>query len=243
MGTKKLTYLLSFALVLIIVPLLVFNAIQDKKQSDDSTIVATNYSNEVNGKKETELTKKGEPNEQESPTLNNTDKKDNEEVAIPTPENDVSENKTASTKQEEETKQKEPAKSETNNQTATEPKQQPDPPKKKEQVDTVTVKVVGPEEKGVILQGAKVLIKEGDTVLSSLIAAAKANGFSVEYTGSGSMAYIEGIANIYEFDYGPTSGWLCYLNGQALPKSSGTIKVKNGDLIEWKYTKDFGAES
>jgi hypothetical protein len=108
---------------------------------------------------------------------------------------------------------------------------------------TVTISIIGSNDLGVILNKAKIVFKEDDTVLDILLKAAEANHFDVEYRGSGAMAYIEGIDNLYEFDYGPRSGWNFKLNGTVLNKSSDTIKVKKDDVIEWVYSEDFTEES
>lgn len=105
----------------------------------------------------------------------------------------------------------------------------------KQEVHTVTFSLVGPKDKGTIIGAKKVEFKEGNTILDILLkVAGKSN---VDYSGSGAMAYIEGIDNIYEFDYGPKSGWVIKLNGKSLSKSSGVIKVNDGDRIECYYTQ------
>lgn len=105
--------------------------------------------------------------------------------------------------------------------------------------NTVFMKIKGPKDVGTILAKSPIEFKEGDTVLDVLLKAAKEHHFQVEYSGSGAMAYIEGIDNSYEFDYGPTSGWNFKQNGTEMGKSSGTVKVKKDDQIEWIYTEDF----
>jgi hypothetical protein len=104
---------------------------------------------------------------------------------------------------------------------------------------SVSITISGPSDFGVILPKSKVNISEGDTVLDVLLKAAKKNNILVEHSGSGAMAYIEGIDNIYEFDYGPKSGWNFKLNGTTISKSSGIVKVKKDDVIEWVYSEDF----
>lgn len=104
-------------------------------------------------------------------------------------------------------------------------------------VQTVRITIIGPKDKGTIINGKTVNIKEGDTVLSVLIEAVGRN--NVDSSGSGATAYVAGIDNIYEFDYGPKSGWTCSQNGTRLSRSAGAIQVKAGDQIEWKYTEDY----
>jgi hypothetical protein len=114
-----------------------------------------------------------------------------------------------------------------------------EPTKQTEPIPTVSITIIGPKDFGVILPKTKVNFNDGDTVLNVLLKAAKKKNIEVEHRGSGAMAYIEGIDNIYEFDYGPKSGWNFKLNGNTISKSSGIINVKKDDVIEWVYSEDF----
>ncbi|WP_160719038.1 DUF4430 domain-containing protein [Bacillus sp. USDA818B3_A] len=118
------------------------------------------------------------------------------------------------------------------NTTATAPKPAAPAPKP---VSTATLSIVGPE--GTILSSYKVKINTGYTIFDVVKQGAKEKGIVVDSTGSGATAYIEGIDNIYEFDYGAKSGWVFKLNGVSINKSVGAIKVKAGDRIECYYTK------
>ena len=89
-------------------------------------------------------------------------------------------------------------------------------------MQTVRITIIGPKDKGTIMNGKTVNIKEGDTVLSVLIEAVGRN--NVDSSGSGATAYVAGIDNIYEFDYGPKSGWTCSQNGTKLSRSAGAIQ-------------------
>lgn len=102
---------------------------------------------------------------------------------------------------------------------------------------TVTLSIIGPKDSGTILAASKVGFKDGDTIFDIILQTAKKQGFVVESRGSGATAYIEGINNIYEFDYGAKSGWVFKQNGVSLTKSIGVIKVKDGDRIECYYTE------
>jgi hypothetical protein len=114
-----------------------------------------------------------------------------------------------------------------------------EPTKQTEPKPTVSITIIGPKDFGVILPKTKVNFNDGDTVFNVLLKAAKMKNIVVEHRGSGAMAYIEGIDNIYEFDYGPKSGWNFKLNGTTISKSSGIINVKKDDVIEWVYSEDF----
>lgn len=93
-----------------------------------------------------------------------------------------------------------------------------------------------------ILGSTQVEFKEGDTVLSALLKATKENKIQMEYRGKGNSAYIEGIDNLYEFDKGPTSGWMYSVNGEFPSKSAGSYELKSGDIIRWRYTQDLGKD-
>ncbi|WP_223587812.1 DUF4430 domain-containing protein [Neobacillus bataviensis] len=104
-------------------------------------------------------------------------------------------------------------------------------------VTSVTLSIIGPKDRGTILGATKVNFNDGDTIFDIITQAAKKQGITVDSRGSGATAYIEGIDNIYEFDYGAKSGWVFKHNGASITKSVGVIKVKDGDRIECYYTE------
>ena len=55
-------------------------------------------------------------------------------------------------------------------------------------------------------------------------------------------AYIEGIANLYEFDCGELSGWMYRVNGEFPNVGCSLYKLKDGDTVEWVYTCDLGRD-
>jgi hypothetical protein len=63
-----------------------------------------------------------------------------------------------------------------------------------------------------------------------------------EATPSLSSNYIEGIANIYEFDCGELSGWMYRVNGSFPNLGSSSYELKAGDRVEWVYTCDLGRD-
>ncbi|MDP4086973.1 MAG: DUF4430 domain-containing protein [Bacillota bacterium] len=104
-------------------------------------------------------------------------------------------------------------------------------------LNTVTLSITGPKDHKGILSSSKVTIKGGETIFDVLLHATKNAGIQVDYDGGGATAYVNGIDNIYEFDYGPKSGWMFKLNGVSITKSSGLVKIKAGDRIECYYTQ------
>ena len=55
-------------------------------------------------------------------------------------------------------------------------------------------------------------------------------------------AYIEGIGNLYERDVGDLSGWMYSVNGWFPNYGCGRYALKDGDVVEWVYTCDLGAD-
>lgn len=97
---------------------------------------------------------------------------------------------------------------------------------------------------GWVLKSTKVNIKDGDTVFDILERVLKEKKIHLEATKSTvyGTAYIEGIANIYEFDCGEQSGWIYSVNGITQSQGSSKKVVKNGDIIKWIYTCNMGKD-
>lgn len=95
---------------------------------------------------------------------------------------------------------------------------------------------------GIILQNMKVEFSEGDTVFDILVKITRKKGIHMEYRGSGSNTYIEGINNLYEFDGGSNSGWMYSVNGVYPNYGVGAYKVKSSDVIKFNYTCNLGAD-
>ncbi|MFC0014323.1 MULTISPECIES: DUF4430 domain-containing protein [Allobacillus] len=90
-------------------------------------------------------------------------------------------------------------------------------------------------------------INDGFTVLDALIKITKAKKIQMDYRGGqGATAYVEGIANVYEFDRGSGSGWMYRVNGIFPDRGAGVVPLLPGDRVEWLYTtnlgKDLGAD-
>ncbi len=93
---------------------------------------------------------------------------------------------------------------------------------------------------GVILPVTSFSIDADDTVFDILSEAVRANRIPMESTGSGAGVYIEGIQNLYEFDFGDLSGWMYYVNGSSPSVGCGNYQLSDGDEIQWLYTCDLG---
>lgn len=95
---------------------------------------------------------------------------------------------------------------------------------------------------GVILATTTMEIQDGETVFEVLEKVVRQNKIHMEYSGSGSSIYIEGIDNLYEFDGGQNSGWMYSVNGWYPNYGCGVYKLKPNDVIQWNYTCDLGAD-
>jgi hypothetical protein len=109
-----------------------------------------------------------------------------------------------------------------------EPVLEPEPP-------SVTLTIRGEGDIGIILENYSIPLTEGDTVLELTKQAARREKIPMEYSGRGALAYVEGINGLYEFDHGPESGWLYYVNGEQPVQGAGVYKPAPGDKVEWVY--------
>ena len=98
---------------------------------------------------------------------------------------------------------------------------------------------------GVIYAERAVEFSEGETVFDLLLRETRANKIHMEYvdTPAYNSAYIEGIANIYEFDCGSLSGWIYKVNGISPSYGCSRYVLKNGDRVEWIYSCDLGRDA
>ena len=89
---------------------------------------------------------------------------------------------------------------------------------------------------GVILKKTKVDLHKGDTAYSVLYKTMKDKNISMENSDTAGSKYVKGIDNFYEFSCGQQSGWLYQVNGKTPNKSSGDYKLKNNDVVAWRFT-------
>lgn len=95
-----------------------------------------------------------------------------------------------------------------------------------------------------LLYSATVSFTAGESVFDVLQRAMKEAGIPMEFTSVPvyGSAYIEGIANLYEFDCGPLSGWVYSVNGVFPNYGCSKYTLKDGDEVLWQYTCDLGAD-
>ncbi|MBE6820491.1 MAG: DUF4430 domain-containing protein [Ruminococcaceae bacterium] len=91
---------------------------------------------------------------------------------------------------------------------------------------------------GVVLEETEVEIEKGDTVYDVFSEVCQKN----KILFSSNMKYIEGINNIYEMDFGKSSGWIYFVNGESPSVGCGSYELADGDKIQWHYTCSLGKD-
>lgn len=95
----------------------------------------------------------------------------------------------------------------------------------------------------IIIPETEYVLLEGDTAFSVLERVLAAKRIPLDYSGvMGYDAYVRGINNIYEMDYGEMSGWMFTVNGDFPDFGGASYKLNNGDCVEWKYTLETGRD-
>ena len=99
-------------------------------------------------------------------------------------------------------------------------------------------------EDGWILEPTEVVFFEGESVFQVLKRVCKQNKIHMEFENTPiyNSAYIEGIHNLYEFDVGNESGWMYSVNGWYPNYGCSRYALKDGDVVEWRYTCDLGKD-
>ena len=102
---------------------------------------------------------------------------------------------------------------------------------------------------GWILKPVTMEFQNGESAFDLLKRVCRERKIHLEFsrTPGADSAYIEGIANLYEFDCGSLSGWLYTVNDRFLNCSCSSYELKAGDVLAFQYTckngKDIGAEA
>lgn len=97
---------------------------------------------------------------------------------------------------------------------------------------------------GAVLSKQAVAFSDGESVYDVLKRICQTNSIPLEVSvtpGSGSV-YVESIANLREFDGGAASGWLYRVNGEECGFGSNEYILSPGDIVEWRYSCDFGED-
>ena len=85
-------------------------------------------------------------------------------------------------------------------------------------------------------------MSKGASVFDVLKKVCKDNKIHIESSTSPvyKSVYVEGINQLYEFDCGPSSGWLYKVNGEFPNYGCSAYMVEDGDNIDWEYTVTIG---
>jgi len=95
---------------------------------------------------------------------------------------------------------------------------------------------------GVILAETEIMIAEGGTAFDQLLEATRSNRIQMEYDGTVAGAYVRGIGYLYEYDFGNLSGWMYKVNGVFADVGCSQYTLREGDHVEWVYTKNLGKD-
>ena len=99
-------------------------------------------------------------------------------------------------------------------------------------------------EDGWILEPVTVELQEGESVFDLLLRVTREHKIHMEYSQAPlyGSAYIEGIANLYEFDCGAVSGWMYAVNDWYPNYGCSGYALEPGDRVEWHFTCDGGED-
>lgn len=94
-------------------------------------------------------------------------------------------------------------------------------------------------EDGFVVAAVTLDFYENETVLDVVQRYAQEEKLHIDVVDG---SYISGIGNIYGGDCGELSGWLFFMNGESSMVGANEALLADGDLIEFKYTCDMGAD-
>lgn len=99
-------------------------------------------------------------------------------------------------------------------------------------------------EDGIILNKVTYKGTTDNTVFDVLNTVCRNNGIQIEasYTPMYESYYVEGINYLYESDGGAGSGWMFKVNGWFPNYGCSSYYLSDGDVIEWVYTCNYGAD-
>ena len=95
---------------------------------------------------------------------------------------------------------------------------------------------------GVILAKTPFAIAQGDTVYTILTETAQTYGIRLDISGPQGMKYVTGVEHLYEYSCGDLSGWVYLVNGERASIGCDQYVLEDGDVIEWHYTLEMGAD-
>lgn len=100
-------------------------------------------------------------------------------------------------------------------------------------------------EDGCILAETNFWVTEGTSVFELLDMAVREYDIQMEYAGDAvvrGFVYVQGIAYLYEGDFGDLSGWMYRVNGRFPQMGCGEYLLQEGDQVIWVYTTNLGKD-
>lgn len=97
---------------------------------------------------------------------------------------------------------------------------------------------------GFIIRPREVELRKNDSVwdITRRLLDREGIKYNYSYTAKYNSVYIESIDGLGEFDHGPDSGWMYNVNGKYPSYGASQYRPRKNDRIEWRYTKDLGAD-
>lgn len=97
---------------------------------------------------------------------------------------------------------------------------------------------------GIVFPETEVKFSDGESAFDVLQRELKNSNIHMEFqkTAAYNTVYVEGIANIYQFDCGELSGWTYSVNDKFPNYGCSDYKLQDGDDLKFLYTCDMGAD-
>ena len=95
---------------------------------------------------------------------------------------------------------------------------------------------------GLLVPPTEVTVLEGDTAFTLLERVCAERGLALDEQRGLSGVYVQGIGGVREFDCGSISCWLFRINGEIRSTDSGSVVLQDGDVLEFLYTCELGAD-
>lgn len=91
-----------------------------------------------------------------------------------------------------------------------------------------------------MLAKCEIKVDMNESAYDQLVKALELNGLTYSQSGVTFVGniYIQEIAGLREFDYGPQSGWTYRINGEYPNMSCVSVKLQSGDYVEWIYVDE-----
>ena len=107
--------------------------------------------------------------------------------------------------------------------------------------DYIVLEIYG-KDGDVIIESIKVKYKKNLSVADISREVCRYKKIPIIFAGIGSISYVQGINNLFEFEYGSQSGWLYAVNREYQGGGCGSYILNGGDYVEWRYTLDLGKD-